>query len=160
NYYEALTPTERQAKHDYASKVAPVVAALISEGDRQKRLELRHKIQETLVAIDTDRFTLKKDGHFESHFGIVGFSMPTPVSDGNHLFVWGGLGVAACYDLDGHRQWITRVPTGILAYGSSPSLADGVLAVYLGKLYGLDAKTGKLLWTQPRIQKNIAAVLA
>ncbi len=160
NYFEALSPDERRAKPDYESKVAPLVAALEKEADRGKRLALRRQIQEALVAIGPDRFKLKTDGHFESHFGIVGFSMPTPVSDGTHVYVWSGLGVAACYDLDGHRQWITRVPTGILAYGSSPSLADGVLAVYLGKLYGLDAKTGKLLWTQPRIQKNIAAVLA
>ena len=29
-------------------------------------------------------------------FGIVGFTMPTPVSDGRHVFVWCGNGVAAC----------------------------------------------------------------
>lgn len=160
NYYEALTAEQRRAKPDYETKVAPLVAALEKENDRSKRLSLRRQINEALVAIDPERFKLKTDGHFESHFGIVGFSMPTPVSDGTHVYVWSGLGVAACYDLDGHRRWITRVPTGTLAYGSSPSLANGVLAVYLGKLYGLDAKTGKLLWTQPRIQKNIAAVLA
>lgn len=68
--------------------------------------------------------------------------MPTPVSDGQHVYVWNGMGVAACYDLDGRRQWITRVPTGPLEYGSSPALADGVLAVFLGKLHGLNAKTG------------------
>jgi outer membrane protein assembly factor BamB len=160
NYYEALSSEDRNAKPEYNTKVAPLVMALEKETDRGRRLELRRQIQEALVAIDPQRYTLKTDGHFESHFGIVGFSMPTPVSDGRHVFVWSGLGVAACYDLDGHRQWITRVPMSELAYGSSPALADGVLAVYLGKLYGLDAKTGKLLWTQPRIQKNIAAVLA
>jgi hypothetical protein len=52
------------------------------------------------------------------------------------------------------------VPVEHLEYGSSPALADGVLAVFLGKLYGLDAKTGELRWTQPRIHKNIAALLA
>ncbi len=160
NYYEALSPELRQSNPAYATRVDPLVAKLKSEPDRQARLPLRKEIQETLETIDRARFELNFDGHFAAHFGIVGFSMPTPVSDGRHVYVWSGLGVAACYDLDGRRQWITRVPTGPLEYGSSPALADGVLAVFLGQLFGLDAKTGKLLWTQPKIHKNIAAVMA
>jgi outer membrane protein assembly factor BamB len=70
------------------------------------------------------------------------------------------MGVAACYDLNGRRRWITRVPVESIQYGSSPALADGVLAVFMNRLYGLDAATGKLLWTQPRVRKNIASVLA
>ncbi len=160
NYFEALTPQQRQAKPAFAARVDPLVAALRIEAKRERRLELRQQIQQALIEIDPDHFTLNTDGHFAAHFGIVGFTMPTPVSDGKYVYVWCGLGVAACYDLDGHRQWITRVPTGPLAYGSSPALADGVLAVYLEKLFGLDAKTGKLRWTQPRINKNIAAIQA
>jgi hypothetical protein len=160
NYYEAISANERKGNPAYATRVEPLVAKLKAEPDRTKRMSLRREIQETLVGIDRSRFEVQYDGHFAAHFGIVGFSMPTPVSDGRHVYVWSGLGVAACYDLDGRRQWITRVPTEHLEYGSSPALADGVLAVFVGKLHGLDAKTGKLLWTQPRIHKNIAAVLA
>ncbi len=160
NYYEALPADQRQTNPAFVMRVDPLVAKLKSEPDRVARMSLRREIQESLVKIDADRFEMNFDGHFAAHFGIVGFSMPTPVSDGEHVYVWSGLGVAACYDLDGRRQWITRVPTGPLEYGSSPALADGVLAVFLGKLHGLDAKTGKLLWTQPRIHKNIAAMLA
>jgi outer membrane protein assembly factor BamB len=160
NYYEALTAEQRQANPAYATRVDPLVAKRNTEPDRTKRMTLRREIQETLIGIDRERFEVEYDGHFAAHFGIVGFSMPTPVSDGRHVYVWSGLGVAACYDLDGRRQWITRVPTEHLEYGSSPALADGVLAVFLGKLHGLDAKTGKLLWTQHRIQKNIAAIMA
>lgn len=160
NYFEALTSEQRSANPAFATKVEPVVAKLKAEPDRQTRMVLRQQIHEALVAIDPAQFELKYDGHFAAHFGIVGFSMPTPVCDGQHVYVWSGLGVAACYDLDGHRQWITRVPTEHLEYGSSPALADGVLAVFLGQLHGLDARTGKLLWTQPKIHKNIAAVMA
>ncbi len=160
NYYEALTPAERQALPALSTRVDPLVAELKSSPDRSKRLELRRKIQAELVSIDASIFDLDTDGHFAAHFGIVGFTMPTPVSDGQRVYVWCGLGVAACYDLDGNRQWITRVPTGHLEYGSSPALADGILGVFLGKLHGLDAKTGKLKWTQPKIHKNIAAILA
>jgi len=160
NYYESLNTEQRQANPAYATRVDPLVAKLNSEPDRLTRLPLRKEIQETLESIDRPRFEMNYDGHFAAHFGIVGFSMPTPVSDGQHVYVWSGMGVAACYDLDGRRQWITRVPTGPLVYGSSPALADGVLAVYLGELFGLNAKSGKLLWTQPKIHKNIAAVMA
>jgi outer membrane protein assembly factor BamB len=160
NYFEALTPQERQANPAFATRVDPLVAALRVETDRGRRLELRAKIQTTLTEIDRERFAINADGHFAAHYGIVGFTMPTPVAAGKFVYVWCGLGVAACYDLNGHRQWIRRVPTGPLAYGSSPALADGVLAVYEEKLFGLDAKTGALRWTQPRIRKNIAAIQA
>lgn len=159
NYYEALTADERQANKAFAEKVDPLVARLKEERDFVKRVELRGKIHKELTTIDAERFAYKADGHFEAHFGIVGFTVPTPVSDGKHVWVWCGNGVAACYDLDGKRQWITRVPTNQLTYASSPALADGVFAVFLGKLVGLDARTGKELWRQPRVVKNNGSLL-
>jgi outer membrane protein assembly factor BamB len=160
NYYEALTPAQRAARPALADKVEPFVAELKRERDIRRRLELRAKIQEQLEAIDAEQFKFQYDGHFEAHFGIVGYTMPTPVSDGERVYVWCGMGVAACYDLAGNRQWITRLDTGHLTYGSSPALADGVLCVFLNRLYGLDAKTGQVLWEQGRVQQNVAAVLA
>jgi outer membrane protein assembly factor BamB len=70
------------------------------------------------------------------------------------------MGVAACFDLAGKRQWITRVQTDEINYGSSPALADGVLVVFLNALYGLDVRTGKVLWEQRKVRNNMAAVLA
>ncbi len=160
NFFEALAPAERTANPAFAERVEPLVARLNAETDRARRVELRHTIQQTLIEIDAKRFAIHANDHFEAHFAIVGFTMPTPVSDGKHVFVWCNTGVAACYALDGKRQWITRVDTDHLSYGSSPALADGVLAVFLNKLHGLDAATGELRWSQHRVQKNIAAVLA
>jgi outer membrane protein assembly factor BamB len=159
NYYEALTPEEKKAEPAYAERVDPLVARLKEETDRAKRVGLRAEVQKALLDIDEDRFRLTADGHFESHFGIVGFTMPTPVSDGEHVYVWSGMGVAACFDLEGRRQWITRVKAGPLSYGSSPALADGVLVVFLNGLFGLDAKTGKQLWRQRQVTHNVAALL-
>ena len=85
--------------------------------------------RKTLTDIDNARFAWKADGHFQSHFGIVGFTTPSPVRDGKHVWVWCGNGVAACYDLDGKRQWITRLITNELSYSSAPALADGTFAV-------------------------------
>jgi hypothetical protein len=158
NIYEALTPEERRAQPAFEKTVDPLVAKLRAETDRAKRIRLRAEIQKALESIDAVRFKPKADGHFEAHFGIVGFTMPTPVSDGKHVLVWSGMGVAACFDLEGKRQWITRVQTDELTYGSSPALADGVLVVFLNGLFGLDAKTGKELWKQAKIRNNVGAV--
>jgi outer membrane protein assembly factor BamB len=159
NYYEALPPAERQANPAFKEKVDPLIAQLNKEKDFVRRIELRHRIQQALLAIDSARFAWKADGHFEAHFGIVGFTTPTPVSDGRHVWVWVGNGIAACYDLDGHRRWITRVPAEELSYASSPALVDGVFAVFLTRLYGLDAATGKVLWQQRKVSGNSGAIL-
>jgi outer membrane protein assembly factor BamB len=159
NYYEALTPEERLAQPAFARVVSPLVGKLRAETDPVKRERLRGQIHKALLGIDPARFKLAVNGHFEAHFGIVGFTMPTPVSDGTHIFVWVSTGVAACFDLDGKRRWIARVPADELSYGASPALADGVLVVFLNGLFGLDTRTGKLLWIQPRVRNNVGAVL-
>jgi outer membrane protein assembly factor BamB len=159
NYYEALTSEERAANPAFKDKIDPLLADLKKEGDFKKRLNLRNRIQKTLSDIDFDRFAWKADDHFREHFGIVGFTTPTPVSDGKRVWVWCGNGVAACYDLDGTRRWITRVEAKDLSYASSPALADGTLAVFLHKLVGLDADSGKLRWEQPKININNGAIL-
>jgi hypothetical protein len=160
NYYEALTLLERRANPAFRTRVDPLLTELKRESDFVKRLRLRTRIQRVLTEIDSRRFAWRADGHFESHFGIVGFTTPTPVSDGQHVWVWCGNGVAACYDQQGNRKWITRVPADELSYASSPALAGGTLAVFLHKLIGLDSQTGKVRWQQKKIKYNTAAILA
>jgi outer membrane protein assembly factor BamB len=160
NYYEMLSSAEREANPAFREKIDPLQTALKQEHDFRKRLELRTQIQRNLVSIDAGRFAWKADGHYEAHFGIVGFATPTPVSDGKHVWVWCGNAVAACYDLDGQRRWMTRVDAGELSYTSAPALADGTFAVYLHYLTGLDAETGKVRWKQKKVNVNNGAVLA
>ena len=64
-------------------------------------------------------------------------------------------GVAACFDLDGRRRWITRIP-GELSYASSPALVDGKLIVFMNRLYGIDEKTGQIVWQQKKISRIVA----
>jgi outer membrane protein assembly factor BamB len=160
NYYELLSPAERATNRAFAEKIDPLQAALKLERDFRKRLELRCAIQKNLVEIDAGRFAWKADGHYESHFGIVGFTTPTPVSDGKRVWVWCGNAVAACYDLDGKRRWMTRVDARELNYTSAPALAGGTFAVYLQYLTGLDADTGQVLWQQKKVNSNNGAILA
>jgi outer membrane protein assembly factor BamB len=160
NYYEALPAAERQAMPALEKKVEPLLAELRKESDFIKRSALRTRIQKTLVEIDEERFAWKADGHFQAHFGIVGYTTPSPVSDGKHVWAWCGNGVAACYDFAGKRMWITRLPTNELSYSSAPALADGVLAVFQHKLIGLDARTGKVRWEQKKINFSNGSVLS
>ena len=78
---------------------------------------------------------------------VNGYSTPTPVSDGKHVWVTFGNGVAACYDLDGNRRWIVFVKTVMHEQGfsASPILVDGKLIVS-HELAALDAATGKTIW--------------
>jgi outer membrane protein assembly factor BamB len=160
NYYEMLSPEERATNPAFAQKIDPLHAALRQERDFRKRLELRTQVQRNLVDIDAGRFAWKADGHYESHFGIVGFTTPTPVSDGRRVWVWCGNAVAACYDLDGKCRWMTRVGARELSYTSAPALAGGTFAVYLQHLTGLDADTGKVRWKQTKVNSNNGAILA
>jgi outer membrane protein assembly factor BamB len=160
SYYETLTPAERQANPAFQAQIEPLLVELKKESNFVKRQQLRTTIQRTLTKIDPARFAWKADGHFEAHFGIVGFTSPTPVSDGRHVWVWCGNGVAACYDLDGKRRWISRVSTEDLSYSSSPALADGTFAVFLHKLIGVDAQTGKVRWVQKKVNENMGSILA
>jgi hypothetical protein len=106
----------------------------------------------------------------------AGSSIPTPTTDGKHIWTKSG-GGAACYDLDGNRLWVAdthlagtdhpmNVPSPLLIGnvlvcegGSTPywlensnnKMPDGTFPPNPNKgfkhwLVGLDANTGKLLW--------------
>ncbi len=88
--------------------------------------------------------------------GYNGYSSPTPISDGEHVWAVYGNGIAACYDMDGNRVWarfIEKPPNG---WGTSntPVLADGKLIVHIGTMRALDPLTGEEIWTQPEARWN------
>ena len=77
-----------------------------------------------------------------------GYSSPTPVSDGRHVWVLFGTGTAACYDLDGNRKWIKFVekPKDDYGHSTSPLLVGGNLIVHVLSLTALDKATGEQSW--------------
>jgi outer membrane protein assembly factor BamB len=158
NYYDATPQADRDANPAFKEKVEPVAKQLAEEKDPAKRWAARKKLYDVLQEVDKARYTIKFDGHLQGHFEIVGFTN-TPVSDGKCVYFWNGAGVAACYDLDGKRQWIRRLDAEKLFYSASPAVIGGKLAVYFGRMYGLDAKTGQTLWEQPEVNKTVAALL-
>lgn len=81
--------------------------------------------------------------------GSNGYTSPTPVTDGEHVWVVLGTGMVACYDLAGEQVWARKVqkPTHGWGMSASPVLADGVLVVSFVDTFGLDPETGETLWT-------------
>ena len=157
-YFDAIPQAEREANPVFKEKLEPLARQAKDETNPAKRAEFRKKLQDSLAELDKKKYARDFDGHLASHFEIVGTST-TPCSDGKRVYVWTGAGVAACYDLDGNRQWIRRLHDKLF-YSASPALIGGKLAVFLRKLYGLDAKTGEVVWTQPKVNKTVAALLA
>ncbi len=77
-----------------------------------------------------------------------GYSSPTPVTDGKHVYVIFGNGLAACYDLDGKRQWLKLIdqPTAAYGHGSSPLLVNDKLLVHFSDLVALNTRDGSEVW--------------
>lgn len=90
---------------------------------------------------------------------------PSPVTDGEHVWVANGNGELRCFDFAGRQIWLRDLQAdygkfGVqFGYGSSPLLHQGVL--YLQNLQGMytddpsyvlaiDAKSGKTLWKVDR----------
>jgi len=160
--YQAIGQAERDANPAFREKVEPLVAKLPAAEGLQQRMALRDAIHAALAEIDADRYGLKWDGHMKAHFRIVGWTLPTPCSDGRSVYVWCGNGVAACFALDGTVRWIRRVNPGEMHYPASPALVDGRFVVFAGggfNLVALDAATGRVVWRQPAVDRCTAAVL-
>jgi outer membrane protein assembly factor BamB len=79
---------------------------------------------------------------------VNGYSSPTPVSDGTHVYVLYGTGVAACFTLEGKRVWGRQLEKPKNAWGhcATPVLADGVFVAAILGLTALDARTGEQRW--------------
>jgi len=83
-----------------------------------------------------------------SQHSIAGYSAPTPVTDGEKVFVAFGNGLVACYDLEGNRQWLKLIEHSNLtfAHSGSPILVGGKLVIQFTDLVALNPKTGSEAW--------------
>jgi outer membrane protein assembly factor BamB len=98
---------------------------------------------------------------FAAIHGKNSYATPTPLIDGDRIYVHFGPHGTACLAMDGTTVWKTRE----LAYdpnlggGSSPVLVDGILVINCDGsdqqfVAGVDAKTGKILWRTERQPSN------
>ena len=77
-----------------------------------------------------------------------GYTSATPVTDGARVYVIFGNGLAACYDLEGNRQWLKLIehPTAAYGHGSSPLLVGDKLLVHFADLVALNTRDGSEAW--------------
>ena len=103
--------------------------------------------------------TLDADIENEDDFAGIGvtahgYASHTPVSDGEHLFVFMGKSGVVAYDLDGNELWTKKVGDGSDSrkWGSAASPivhGDLVIVPALAEsraVFGLDKKTGEQKW--------------
>lgn len=92
-------------------------------------------------------------------------SSPTPVTDGQRVWVVSGNGMLACFDFDGNEQWTLDIVATygkigtFFGYGSSPLLLDGKLILQVlhggrtdepSYVFALNASDGQVLWRVER----------
>lgn len=155
-----------QAQKDYEEKQAALETAreVFREADRQRK-EMAAKVKEnpddtTLQAAMkalTANFNEKRARQralqaevMPATHGTNGYTTPTPLTDGRHVFALFGTGVVACYDLDGNRQWIRWIGQPVDQYGhsGSPVFSGGRLIAHVGHtVHALDLATGETAWT-------------
>lgn len=90
---------------------------------------------------------------------------PTPVTDGNRLYVYFGSYGLLAYNFDGQEQWRVPFPQPMVEFGSSasPILADGKLILLCDQDLGsfvtaLNPADGKTLWRteRPEFRRSFA----
>ncbi len=101
---------------------------------------------------DQTEYSLYYFGHWE---GILTQTFPTPVSDGECVFVNMSNDQVACYDLDGNCRWLiwdrpakaAPAKSEHVRYALSPRLVgDKLIVAACGELRAYDKRTGKKLW--------------
>jgi outer membrane protein assembly factor BamB len=168
--FEGLPGAERKAEPAFAEKLAPLAAELAkvnadvveamnarlatartaaapraAEPALKRKREIEKQILDAQLAIDKKRFA--------RYWGqaVFGFAGPTPTSDGKRVYAFFTTGVAACYDLEGNRQWIARGGGNGSEHGNfaSPLLCDGRLIVWANEMRAYDAQSGAMAWSMP-----------
>ena len=113
-----------------------------------KELPLQSQVQQRISSLAGVFSNIPLD---MAAWNFGGFCLPSPISDGKHVYVAFGQGQTCCFDLQGNLQWghlFSAPEVGWVCSYLSPLLADGVLIDERGNhaLRGLDAASGRLLW--------------
>lgn len=133
-----------------------------SESARNESSESK-KLQRHLVCVSMKDGTVQWDKTVEAkqpedrYEGFIrdhGYATSTPVSDGEHIYVFYGKTGVLAYDLAGHEIWKTHVGDGSAqngwGSGASPILHRDLVIVNAGAesraVIALDKKTGKQAW--------------
>lgn len=159
----ALSAEEKKAEPGFGD-IEPLVAELQRANDEfaakgwtpelyQKKYNLKTQINELTSKIGK-RYRIPNDQYVESWAGHTG---QQHWSDGQHVYLTSGVGVTACYDLQGNLKWSVyeQLPTGEHGHGWCPALFGDKFVVPRYSIKGqfeimaFDKSTGKTVWRAP-----------
>lgn len=155
--YEATTEAERAGNPIFA-EIAPLAAELGNGVEPNRATVLRGQIAKLFKKIDPTPYGKYDCVSTSDHLMGHGYTLPTPVSDGQWVYAYLSPGVVVCYDLEGHRQWIQNImDMGVGSSGrgglirtfhdtASPCLSGDKLIIFQGNMRAFDRKTGKVAW--------------
>src|SRR5262249_10456251 len=98
-----------------------------------------NKLREQRKGLKTFQRYLEPGKGSGNYHPTGGYSSPTPVTDGKHVYVLYGNGLVASYDLDGKRQWLKLIEHSGMYFGqgASPVLVGDKLLVHFEDLVAL-----------------------
>ncbi|HUU42539.1 MAG TPA: PQQ-binding-like beta-propeller repeat protein, partial [Planctomycetota bacterium] len=156
-FEEFITPAERERFPDLFAEIDPKAKrfrelAESFDGSVKERWELEKlhgELSGLLPKADAGKYAYPSGaGRGLQEPGLAA----QPVSDGKFIYTWSYLGIAACYDLDGNRKWMTlenEGPQPKHGYELAPMLIDGDFACEMKHWLGFDRETGQLKWKVP-----------
>jgi len=157
--FDTTTEAERAANPIFA-QIEPLAAELAKGVDWDRSVVLHGQMAKLLYSIDPQRgskYDLISFNH-HGHLIALGFTLPTPVSDGQYVYAHLTPGVVVCYDLEGNRKWVQNIMDMGIALNqfgkmtrtvfdiASPCLSGDKLIIEQGNLRAFDKKTGKVAW--------------
>jgi len=144
-------PFELVAPPETAAKARKLVAQIDEMDSRPKpddaARKQRNELEEELNKLYADQDGWPRENRIRQTFkrgaGLPGPTLPTPVTDGEHVWMKIGAEALACFDIEGERKWFKRIrhkggQMGAMA--SSPILVGNRIFVSTPQ-YGKGAKT-------------------
>ncbi len=123
---------------------------LPEDAEAEKRVELEKKIEDLSKQFEELKTKLEPVSEYvmPNRHDVNGYSSPTPVSDGENVYVIFGTGTAVCYDMEGNRKWIKQIekPTDAYGHSASPLLVGDKLIVHVLNPIALNKETGEIIW--------------
>jgi hypothetical protein len=115
-------------------------AAEVDPASPQALVTRTHKAYDAFFAFLQKRCAVQQGAGYWPDYS--GFTFPTPVTDGRHIWVRANMDALACFDLDGNRQWMVRTydASGGDHNMSSPLLVDDKLVLQMQPVPGAETE--------------------
>jgi len=153
--YDALTPEERKENPEAAAKLDGMAAKRdayyrtylegLPPGEQavREQIAVEKEMDKLVLATWKEKYKQPKEPTDGEQWCV-----PTPMSDGQYVYVWNTFGLSASFDLTGNRRWIKYNPPLPHHHNffGSPAMADGKFVVHDGKVTAYNVADGSQAW--------------